>query len=461
MPVSTPSAAYLARIDTVTTTRDACAGQHAVKAGGRKYLPAFIPDDPERYEQYLKRAVYTNVVGRTLDGLLGLAFRKEPTFTLPAELDYMSDDADGQGLSLEQVSKIIVGELLQAGRVGLLVDYPEADPGLSVEDVRMLGLSATVAVYASESIINWSDDGRLIVLRETVEERSGADEFHAETKYRYRVLSLDEGGYVQRVFDEGGQVVGRKEPRGADGRRLKTIPFVWVGAETNTASIDLPPLYDLAELNIAHYRNSADQEESLFIHGQGTLFVSSEMTADQFNVANPNGIVVGARRGHFLGKGGSAQLLQTAPNDALSVAMQAKLDQMLALGAQIITPKTGVETAEAARIRSASEASVLSTVVANASEAIEAACEYATLFMGGNADDVTFEINRDFFDRTLTAQDVMALIQLADRGDVAQTDLRDTLRQAGWLKGSRTDDEIDAEAEQQGPRLDNDRRDGQ
>lgn len=450
MPVNQAHPDYINQIDAVTTTRDACAGEKAVKSRRTTYLPAFIPQDDQRYDQYIKRAVYYNVTGRTLEGLVGAIFRKPPECDLPPELEYMLEDASNKGLSIEQVGKILCSELLQAGRCGILVDYPEVDGALTKAQVDAMGLRATMSLYPSEAIINWREDtGHLIVLKESYEDE--IDEFTIQNKIRYRALSLMDGVYTVRLFDEGGMLIDERQPRGFDGSTLDFIPFVFAGAYANIPDMQLPPLYDIAQVNIAHYRNSADQEESIYIHGQGTLFITSDMTPEMFKEANPNGIVVGARRGHFLGQNGSAQLLQTQANGAIKEAMQDKLDLMVALGAKLIQSKSGNETAEAARIKASSDASTLDTVVGNASEAIEQALEFATVFMGGDAEQVLFSLNRDFFDSALSAQDVMALIQLADRGDVAQADIRAALRKAGWIAANRTDEILDEEAEEVGP----------
>ena len=47
----------------------------------------------------------------------------------------------------------------------------------------------------------------------------------------------------------------------------------------------------------------------------------------------------------------------------------------------------------------------------------------------------------------MTAEEVSAYIMLADRADIAQTDIRARLRKAGWVAADRTDDDIDEEAE--------------
>lgn len=451
MPVNQPHPDYIKYISAVTKTRDACAGDFEVKIKGETYLPRLQVGDDNSYRRYLQRAYYNNVTGRTLEGLVGAIFRKPPEYDLPPELEYLLEGADKHGLSIEQVGKILCYELLQAGRCGILVDYPEVDGALTKAQVDAMGLRATMSLYPSEAIINWREDtGHLIVLKESYEDE--IDEFTIQNKIRYRALSLMDGVYTVRLFDEGGMLIGEpRQPRGFDGSTLDFIPFVFAGAYANVPDMQLPPLLDIATVNIAQYINVADYESNLHIHCQGTLFISSDMTVEQFQAGNPNGIVVGGNCGHFLGANGKAELLQMQPSGASREAIQDKLDMMVALGAKLIQSKSGNETAEAARIKASSDASTLDTIVGNASEAIEQALEFATVFMGGNPEQVLFSLNRDFFDSALTAQDVMALIQLADRGDVAQADIRAALRKAGWIAANRTDEILDDEAEEVGP----------
>ena len=105
MSVNTQHPEYTAARDVWITTRSASAGQDAVKRRGDTFLPGFVPDDPERYKQYLKRAYFMGVTGRTKNSLLGMIFRKAPTYKLPPMLEAALEDIDGAGQSLEQVSK--------------------------------------------------------------------------------------------------------------------------------------------------------------------------------------------------------------------------------------------------------------------------------------------------------------------------------------------------------------------
>ena len=223
------------------------------------------PSDKKRSDQYKQDAILTNFTALTKVGLTGLVFRKEPDITLPSSVDYLYDDATGDNLGIEQLSQRIVGEVLQTGRYGILVDYPPVEGPVSQYDMKRSNHSARLKPYTAESIINWNTRCigskvmlTLVVLCEKVD-YIGEDGFEWIEKVQYRVLRLnDEQVYEQYVYDEDGEIVDYSIPRKANGSVFNEIPFQFIGSENNDSKMDTIPLYDLSVLNLWHYRNSAD-----------------------------------------------------------------------------------------------------------------------------------------------------------------------------------------------------------
>lgn len=435
-------------------TRDAVRGSVAVKEKRQVYLP--VPDaetnderigsESLRYRQYLKRALFTNFTGRTKNALVGAAFRKEPKIEVPPGLDYLIDDATGDGMGLEQMAKDELSNLLETGRTFLLVDYPQAPEGLSQEDVTRLQLQASIIPYTAEQVINWKTEtvrGRklltMIVLGEDY--RDTSDEFGHETQVQYRVLRLRDEGYSQQLYRDEEPYTEEFFPRKADGTAWDVIPGIFVGSKNNDSTIDDAPLSDIADVNIAHYRNSADYEESCFLTGQPTLFITHSLSADEFFEANPMGIKLGSRSGHILGETGSATLLQAQANQLVMEAMKAKEQAMVAIGARIITDRGSNETAEGARIRFASENSVLGDIVGNLSAALQECVRWCAQFMG-TPDDVVIEINREFYDKSVDPQLIMSMVTLMDRQIISDQDIFNRLKAAGIIDGTRTLDDV-------------------
>jgi hypothetical protein len=464
MPVSTQHPDYSKYVSVWAQTRDAVKGSVAVKEKKHKYLP--VPDNTSgderkgtetiRYRQYIKRALYTNFTGRTKNALVGAAFRKDPIIELPEILEYLKGDATGDGLSLTQLAKDELSNILETGRSVLLVDYPQADDGLSAEEVARLDLKASIIPYTCEQIINWKIDvirGRRMVTMIVIAENylNAEDEFDHSKETQYRVLRLSETGYSQQIYRENEPFTNEFFPRKGDGSLWQEIPIMFVGSKNNDSTIDDAPLADIAEINIAHFRNSADYEESCFIVGQPSLFITTSMSNEQFKSMNPQGIKLGSRTGHVLGETGSASLLQADPNQLVMEAMKAKEQQMVAIGARIITDRADRETAEAARIRFASENSVLGDVVGNLSEGIRKCIEWVGEFMNADTSDAYFEINREFYDKTVDPQMIMSMVTLLDRDIIGEQDIFDRLKGAGLVDQDRTMEDIKDEANQGNP----------
>lgn len=454
MPVSTKHPQYELYKPVWDKTRDAVKGSVQIKEKKHVYLPVPDPETLDermgentlRYRQYIRRAVFANYTGRTKNALVGAAFRKPPKYELPEALEYLIDDATGDGLGIEQLAKDELSNLLETGRTLLLVDYPQADDGLSLEEIQRLSIRASIIPYACEQVINWHTEtvgGRklvtLIVLAENY--KTADDEFEHDSEVQYRVLRLREDGYTQQIYREDMPYTDEIYPKRADGSNWDVIPAIFVGSKNNDSTIDDAPLSDIADVNIAHYRNSADYEESCFITGQPTLFITHSLNSEEWYEYNPDGIKLGSRAGHVLGESGSATLLQPNANNLVLEAMKAKEMQMVAIGARIITDRGNNETAEGARIRFASENSVLGDIAGNLSAAIEQCLYWCAEFMG-SSDEITFELNREFYDKSVDPQLLMSMVTLLDRQIIGDQDIFDRLKAAGIVDGSRTLEEV-------------------
>jgi hypothetical protein len=463
MSVSTEHPDYKLYKNVWAKTRDAVKGSVAIKDKKHAYLP--VPDNKSlddargietvRYKQYLKRAVFTNFTGRTKNALVGAAFRKDPMYELPEAVDYLNQDATGDGLSLVQLAKDELSNLMETGRSLLLVDYPQADDDLSLEDVNMLDLRASIVPYTAEQCVNWKtsviNGRRLLTLCVLAEPYFNTDlEFSHDSDIQYRVLRLTDEGYSQQIYQDDKPVSDEIYPRKADGSVWEEIPLIFVGSKNNDSTIDDAPLSDIADVNVAHYRNSADYEESCFITGQPSLFITHSLTSEQFEEYNPDGLILGSRSGHVLGETGSAILLQASPNNLVMEAMKAKEQAMVMIGARIITDRGGNETAEGARIRFASENSVLGDIVSNLSQGLEKAIGYVCEFMGVTG-DYYFDINSEFYDKSVDPQMIMSMITLLDRNLIGDIDIFERLQAAGLIDTARTLDNVREERELTNP----------
>ncbi|WP_312601073.1 DUF4055 domain-containing protein [Pseudomonas luteola] len=448
--------------------RDVCKGSEKIKGEKWHYLPRPNPEDKSeanraRYDSYLARAVFYNATGRTKNGLIGAVFTTWPTLKVPSLLQYVSEDIDGQGVSIYQQSQAVIGHLLETGRHGLLVDYPAIDGGASLADMQAGRIRATVTGYKAEDIINWRTrqvGGQhvlsLVVLKEKYEEDT-ADGFGQEVKDQYRVLRLtDEGRYAVEIWrNEGGwNIFDAREPTDGRGAAWTEIPFTFLGSQSNDANLDDAPLYDMAELNIAHYRNSADYEDSAYLVGQPQVYMAG-LDEVWVQLLEDKGIYFGSRAILPLPQGGSAGILQAQPNTLAKEAMDAKERQMIALGARLIEQGSGAKTATQEQNENAAEHSVLSLVVSNVSEAYSKVLEWMGLFMNATG-KMEYTLNQNFVRVRIDANLLANLIKGVQAGLIPQSDFWRQLRDYQLIDPEKKDDAIRDELEttSPGPALD-------
>lgn len=477
MPASTQHTDYISNLQRWELVRDCVEGEDAIKlrrdrsgslalgvglltADGTRYLPAPNARDSsqenlERYLAYRLRASFVNFTGFTKEGLLGMVFRKPAVIELPTGLEFLNDNADGGGTGITQLLKDGIGDSLETGRYGLLTDYPEAPAGLTQAQVAERKLQATISTYPAESIVNWRFETvgtvtmlTLVTLKELVD--IPKDDFEVEQVTYHRALVLIDGTYAQQLYDEDDKPIGDMIiPTKSDGTTWKNIPFQFIGSQNNDPTPDKSVLLDLANVNVSHYRNSADYEESSFMVGQPTPVITG-LTQSWVDDVMKGGVMLGSRTAILIPGEGSASLLQADPNSMPETGMQRKEQQMIMIGARIIQDSSGVETAEAAKIRFGGQNSKLAMLAGNWDEALTQAIKWAGEFQG-TSDEVKVETNKQYFDATLAPQEVAAGVQLLDRGTIAHSDLRGRLRKTSWIEHDRTDEEIDAENEGRPP----------
>lgn len=433
--------------------QDCLKGEIRIKSKGTLYLPQPCPDDiseenKERYEAYTTRAVFYNVVKRTLVGLLGQIYAAEAVVDIDNSLEPLITDADGKGMTLINTSKKAAAFTLAFGRFGCFVDYPQTNGAVSKLDIDNGTIRPSIIIIPPWRVINWRTKKRggkhvysLIVIEEDyIKEDDG---FEIIIGKQHRVLRLgvskennfpnlvldNEDVYTVEVWREEDGNLGISEayqPTDFNGNVLDEIPFKFGGVENNDEEIDDAPLYDLASLNIAHYRNSADFEESCYIVGQPTPWISG-LTETWVNEILKGEIQLGSRAAIPLPPDASAGLIQADPNTMPKEAMEHKERQMVALGAKLVEQKTVQRTATEAGIDNTTENSTLGDTSINVSGVIEWALKTAMIYAGGSKEP-KFVLNRDFQINNAKAVEIVASWQA---GAISFTEMREGLKKVG------------------------------
>lgn len=379
---------------------------------GNDYLPRLASQSDAEYMAYQERANFFNATGRTLDAFTGMIFSKDPMVELPTAIQPYEDDITLSGINLREFAEQVVEQQIAVGRVGIMADFPQVEPtGLTVAMAEAMNVRPFLRWYSAENITNWrtsyingAETLTLVVLRETVQEPK--NEFQSVDRVQYRVLDLTTEGYRQRVMDDDDNVLSEVFPL-QQGQRMNYIPFLILGPNSASANVQKPPLLDLVDTNLAHYRNSADYEHGLHFTGLPTPYVAGvQLDAGQV-------LAVGSTTAWvFPDPQAKAQYLEFSGDGlkTLREALKDKEQRMAVLGARMLADdKKTNEAFGTLELRTAGERSVLASISRSASDSITRCLNWMAEWVGAPA-QASIALNTDFGAARMQPQMVTALL---------------------------------------------------
>jgi len=440
--VSTPHPSYSAAEAAWQMCRDLTAGARAVKSRGRVYLPLPGGMSTQDYHGYLQRAALFPAMGRTIGALSGAVFTRPPTVAgVPNTLQGHLEDLTFGDEGLSDVALRLVIEVLTVGRAGVLLD-------MSVNGGRPYW-----CVVPAESIINWrtarvgDDPDALVqlVIRENVLAPDASGFGHTFVPC-YRELALLDGVFRTRIWRASDPklvnstvvtpfTAGEWLTPTRRGESFDFIPFTFISPNGVTPAVAKPPLEDLADVVVAHYRNSADHEHGLYLTALPTPWAAG--LAGGSNQV----LKIGPSVCWQLEKDGKAGLLEFtgAGLAAIRDAMAAKERQMAVLGGRLLLESSGdgiPETATGARMRYSAEAASLRTIAGAVSAALTRVLRWHVwwMTMGDIPLDVTANLTDEFFALKATPEEVKAALLLYQSDSISFDTFFDQLQKGGWTR---------------------------
>jgi hypothetical protein len=406
--------------------RDCVSGQDAIHDAGETYLPRLTDQSDSAYLAYKNRAQFYNCFWRTVAALSGMMFRKNPIVKCSENIAEMLEDVNLSNITFDVFAYQIAIEIMTTGRVGVLIDYPNQQvQGMTLAEASRLNLRPTMQQYRAETIINWRvkrinnvNKLVLLVLTEDLVTIEG-DGFVETYETIYRVLDLvDDNKYRVRLFrvndkKENEQIGDDLYPM-MNGKNIDFIPFIFIGIDDTTPPVDEPPLIDLADVNIAHYRLDADHKHGLHFTGLPTPVISGYTPPE-----GSSDLYIGSTAAWvFPDSNAKAEYLEfTGQGLAAIKEEKASLEnQMAILGARLLaSEKKATETAQTAQIHRAGESSVLSAIANTISSGLTWALNVFSKW-GGSNEECSVTLNQEFMPPELTSQELATWLQAWQQG---------------------------------------------
>lgn len=463
---------------------DVLAGPDALKSHERRetYLPRlpgqYIKTIAENgvqvdeYDGYVARAQpLTSRAQRAHNGMVGMATRRDATVDVPDLAVPWLRNLTLDGCSVDDLVRLMVREAIAYSWGAIIVNF---DDVLGRPYLRHLG-HAAVTNWAREQV-----GGRMIpvqvVVREQYRERA---EFGSRAATQYRVFSLEDSGSVpvsdayplgavcvvqlyreQRSDDGATEWVPFGDPQtpmraGAPLGEIPVLPYsAHAGLQWDPTK---PPILELVDLILSHYRNSADYENLVHFAGAGNILFGKGIASTTKVRAGGSAAVIAEDSAADLkwvltgGQGG----------EEIRKAMEDKRNEMAVAIARLLLAdeKRVAETEASQRIAFSGDDATLTDIVSSVEATLDEAMAWC-VWWGSLADDLEaareatgVKLNREFLTQSMTPGDLVQLGLEVDAGRMSRRRLyylaqRGGLAEPGWT----WDDERGQIAEEGGDR---------
>ncbi len=443
-----------------------------VKRERQCFLPQLPSQNEYSYVNYLERSVFLNAASRARDGFLGAIFAKNPVIKYDSEKGKEDPLKAGNDFINKYIRnkpsyiflKDVTKKILDLGRCGILVDRPSEVENTS-DSVPY------VVCYSADNILNWDYDivnGNEIYLTYVLLATNKTSNIfdpntgglQHEEKTEYRVLRLDENGhYVQEIFEEINKAENKEEQNSPftsankekksfviekiatviptmNGKPMKKIPFFFINVYDLNPNVTKPPMLDLVDMNIAHFRNSADIERGLHYTALPTPWIAGFNPDTQFLIGSETAWVsenVEAKAG-FLEYQGQGL-------NALKEALNKKESLMAVLSARLLESNRGTESSESQKIRRLGEDSILANISLNVEAGLNKAFHFAGEWDGDKNAENNFSIslNKQYTVTVVKSDVVATMLNALLKGRISMKTWLSYLRNQDLLSPSTSD----------------------
>lgn len=455
--------------------RDTIAGPSAIKRSGTLYLPmpsamAVNPDttagtssnrgveigrgngsvqlenktpwahNNKAYAAYVQRARFPDITATTKMGLLGIATKNKPFVEMPESLGHLVENATNTGMTMTELFKFLVDEVISVGRVTLLVDVDENSQPYFV-------------VQIAESFINWKNKApgsrpSLAVFESKLYgENDESDMFSQDESEAHLACFLnEEGQYVAQNYIDGAAVGDVIEPS-IQGNRLKYVPTVTINSTDCGNAVETSPLVGISDVAIAIYQKEADMANAEFVTCNPMLVFIGIDKRDAPSVVGSNVAFT------IPDPEGDAKYVE--PNANCLEFVKSHIDSLLAeaatYGASLLGGSNNVsESTETTRMKQEASGASLKTIVDTVEKGIRNGIQIMLDWMQQSDQEFKFNASKEFSDLKLTSAEIRELVAAWLQKGISHQTFFENMQKAGYVNEDRSfEDEVQIIIEEQ------------
>lgn len=420
-------------------------GTQAMRAAGRTYLPQWAMEKDDAWEARRDSTVLFNAFSDAVDAMVGKPLG-EPVVVedVPAVIEGSLENVDYTGRDLDTFCR----EWFEAGLVDgiswVVADYPRVPAGATLAQERAMGARPYLIHVPLANVLGWrsqiiNGQNRLTEFRylESTEVQDG--EWGVSTVQRVRVLRPGEV-WVFEQSDSGWILV----PDLSGPVTLREMPVVTFAPGRVGFMTALPPLEDLAWLNVRHWQSCSDQIVALHVARVPLLFGSGFGSEDKL-VVGPSNAILGPEGSDFKFVEHSGRAIDAGRQD-----LQDLQEQMRLMAGKVLSRQAGGDkSATEAGIEARDGGSKLRQWTWSFQDAVEEALRLMATWIGeksGGTATVSTDWD-DLPDPTL----FQTVLQARQAGEISRDTWLWNAARYGVLPPGRTAEEEKSALELEGP----------
>lgn len=421
-------------------------GTPAMRKAGKTYLPQQPRESDDDFKYRLSTSTLFPAFERTLAVMAGKPFSKEvtPSDVPQAVLDLLPS-IDDKGSSLHTFAFRAFREMVSHGFGGILVDHTKTEGrAVTVADTKRMGARPYWVNYKHNQILGArftpSANGlQLVLLRllETVEEEDG--DYGSQEVQQVRVLrpgtwEIHRNGKDGWALHDSGTTT------------LDRIPFVFLVANPIGPMEGRPPLKDLAYLNVKHWQQQSDQDESARFCRKRLLVFTGLTSQDEITVASDMAVRLPKDADAKIVEG-SAESIEVGRSE-----LEALEQQMIQTGAELLVAKPGQRTATEASNDAEANKSSLQSLVEDFEDALDQCLQFSADWLkAGEGGSVS--LFKDFGAATLSDASAQLVFNMVGAGWLSKVTGIKEMQRRGTLDPAVDPEQEIAAAEAEGPAL--------
>ena len=433
---SVHSAAVLSMLPKWDPINVCMGGTSALRAESRRLIPQEPREDDSAYQRRIYHAVLPPFLQRLASQAAGLILRKGIQLQGDPYWEQWANNVCGDGTTLNSFARQQLETALLYGHSSAIVDYAPT-PARTLADLRTRRSAPYLIHVHPQTIRGW---------------RTHNNNPQAElTQVRIHELALrDVGRFGEeqveqiRILEPGRYELWRKDTPGtwalyeSGNTDLDRLPFVTVYGNRSATLLSVPPLLEVAYLNIAYAQRFCDYMHSVHVGSMPIL------TLRGFDPDSESPLGISVNTALLLPVDGGGEFIQPTTDafDSQLKCLEALEEQISRLGINTLTRQnTTNAAAESKRMDRIDSDSIMALISADLANALTSMLEVAAQYVGLEPPQVVIE--QDYDNKLLDGNSITAMLQLFMQNAISQETLLDVLQQGEVLPaGLDIDEEV-------------------